>query len=153
VSPIIVDASTAIKWVVEEEGSDAAAALVTEKLVAPSLMMAECANALWAKSRRGELSALEVIERIRLLLDAPVDLVPLEPLVESATELALELSHPIYDCLYLALARRLNGLLVTADGRFATVVQANEKHAAWIRRLTEPLEGSGPLSDREPEQG
>jgi predicted nucleic acid-binding protein len=123
--------------VVEEEGSDAAAALVQEKLVAPSLMMAECANALWAKSRRGELSAPEVIERIHFLLSAPVDLVPLEPLVESAAELALELGHPIYDCLYLALARQLNGLLVTADGRFATVVQASERHAGWICRLTD----------------
>jgi predicted nucleic acid-binding protein len=89
VIPIVVDASAALKWVVEEEGSDAAAALSQQELLAPSLMMAECANALWAKARRGELSASEVIERIHALFQAPVELVPLEPLIEPAIELAL----------------------------------------------------------------
>lgn len=136
--PIIIDASAAIKWVVEEEGSEAAAALSQQELLAPSLVMAECANALWANARRGELTAAEVIERIQILFEAPVELVPLEPLIEPAVELALKLDHPIYDCLYLALARQRSGLVVTADRRFMNAVQAHEEHAGLIRLLTLP---------------
>ena len=135
-SPIVVDASAAIKWVVEEEGSDAAAALSRQELLAPSLVMAECANALWAKARRGELTASEVIERIQILFEAPVELVPLESLIEPAAELALKLDHPIYDCLYLALARQRSGFVVTADRRFVNAVQTHEEHADLIQLLT-----------------
>ncbi len=35
-----------------------------------------------------------------------------------ALELALELRHPVYDCVYLALAERLDRKLITADRRF-----------------------------------
>lgn len=58
---IVVDASVAIKWVVEEEGSDAAAALADQDLTAPSLLMVECANVLWVKARRGELTSSEAL--------------------------------------------------------------------------------------------
>ncbi|HXM70340.1 MAG TPA: hypothetical protein VN970_04350 [Thermoanaerobaculia bacterium] len=42
----VVDASVALKWVIDEEGSEAASALAAESLSAPSLILAECANAL-----------------------------------------------------------------------------------------------------------
>ncbi len=51
---VIVDASIALKWVIEEDGSDAAGALLLEQLLAaPVLLTIECANGLWAKARRG----------------------------------------------------------------------------------------------------
>ena len=44
---LVVDASVAIKWVVEEEGSEAAAGLLDGPgLMAPDLLMPECANIL-----------------------------------------------------------------------------------------------------------
>lgn len=98
----VVDASVAVKWVVQEEGSEAAASLIGLELTAPTLFIVECANALWAKSRRGELAPEEMGGRIALLQNAPVELVPSESLIEEATELALRLKHPVYDCIYLA---------------------------------------------------
>ncbi|UKJ74068.1 type II toxin-antitoxin system VapC family toxin [Azospirillum brasilense] len=38
--------------------------------------------------------------------------------MDDAQVLALEFGHPVYDCLYLALARRLGIPVVTADRRF-----------------------------------
>jgi predicted nucleic acid-binding protein len=58
-SAVIVDASVAIKWVVQEEGSDTAAALAGQALSAPTLLTVECANVLWVKARRGELTSAE----------------------------------------------------------------------------------------------
>ena len=113
---LVIDASVAIKWVVEEEGTDEALALRgTAKLIAPDLLVAECANILWKKVRRGELLADEAGFGARLLQAADMELLPTRPLLENATLMAMELNHPAYDCLYLELATRHGCRLVTAD--------------------------------------
>jgi|SRR5579862_1839779 len=134
----IVDASVALKWVIEEEGSEAASALAGESLSSPSLVLAECANALWAKALRREITGAEVLERLELLRAAPVLLVPLEELVEEATRLALMLRHHVYDCLYLALAVREKTRLVTADRQFARVVREEGALSGHLQLLGEP---------------
>ena len=54
---LVVDASVAVKWLVAEEGSDAADRLLAggDDLHAPRLMASEIANALWRKARTGEI--------------------------------------------------------------------------------------------------
>jgi predicted nucleic acid-binding protein len=53
----VIDASIAIKWVIGEAGSVAALSLLdNRRLVAPDLLMPECANILWKKKVRAELS-------------------------------------------------------------------------------------------------
>jgi predicted nucleic acid-binding protein len=131
----VVDASVAVKWVIDEEGSDAAADLAGESLSAPDLLLAECANVLWVKARRREITNEEVLERLALLRSAPVLLVPLEELIEGATRLAVILDHPVYDCLYLALAIRENTRLITSDQHFARSVQADQDLVAHLRML------------------
>jgi predicted nucleic acid-binding protein len=45
VNTLVIDASIAIKWVVEEDGTAEALLLWQKaKLIAPDLMVAECAN-------------------------------------------------------------------------------------------------------------
>jgi predicted nucleic acid-binding protein len=117
---VVVDASIALKWVVEEEDSKAALALAELEMAAPTLLHVECANALWAKARRHELTPAEALQRVKVLSTAPVEWVPLETLVEDAVGVALRLGHPVYDCLYLALAARRGWKLVTADRRLPT---------------------------------
>jgi predicted nucleic acid-binding protein len=58
--------------------------------------------------------------------DGPLVILPDEPDLPAAARLALELAHPIYDCLYLALAKRQNVPLVTAD--LAFVERARAQH-------------------------
>jgi hypothetical protein len=54
---IVVDASVALKWVIEEDGSRAARELLLgELLAAPNLVIVECANVLWVKARRGQIN-------------------------------------------------------------------------------------------------
>lgn len=134
----VVDASVALKWVIDEEGSEAASLLAGESLSSPSLLLAECANALWAKARRREITADEILERLSLLLSAPVLLVPLEELVEDATRLAATLDHPVYDCLYLALAVRERTHLITADQQFARVVRQDRDLSGHLQLLGDP---------------
>ncbi len=134
---IVVDASVALKWVVEEEGSDAAVDLAQYELWAPDLLRVECANALWAKARRGELSHAEVLERNDALGTVPMKLVSQEEVLNEAVRLALTLDHPAYDCLYLALAVKHATYVVTADRRFFNAVQRSEDYRERIRLLNE----------------
>jgi predicted nucleic acid-binding protein len=115
VKVFVIDASVAIKWVVHETGTQEALSLRQHRLVAPDLLVAECANILWKKVRRKELSQDEAVLATRLLTRADIELAPMRPLLESATKLAISLDHPAYDCIYLALALLRGCEFVTAD--------------------------------------
>jgi len=117
---LVIDASIAVKWVVEEEGtSDALALRGRAKLIAPELVVAECANILWKKARRDELTREEASLAARLLQASDLEIVPTRTLLEPSLRLAMQLDHPAYDCMYLALAVQDGCRLVTADERFS----------------------------------
>jgi predicted nucleic acid-binding protein len=120
---IVIDASVALKWIVAEVDTDVALALRSERVSAPDLL-AECANALWKKVRRKELSTQEASLAARLLQRADIELEPMRDLIEPATRLAVALDHPAYDCLYLALAEVNESEFVTADETFCRKVRA-----------------------------
>lgn len=116
---LVIDASIAVKWVVEEDGTPEALTLRRRaRLIAPDLLVAECANILWKKVRRDELSEDEAFLAARLLQAAEIELFPARPLLEAAVRIAAELDHPAYDCLYLALAVERNCRFATAEGHF-----------------------------------
>jgi predicted nucleic acid-binding protein len=119
VSLLVIDASIAIKWVIDESGTPEALALRDRgRLIAPDLLVAECANILWKKAQRRELSIDEALLAARLLQSAEIELLPSRALLDAATRIAIELNHPAYDCLYLALALENNCPFVTADSAF-----------------------------------
>ena len=122
----VVDASVAVKWVVGEVDSDAAARLLEGEavLLAPDLLYAEVANALWALSRRGDVAEADVREALAVLADVPLHIPSsMRQLMPAATRLAHDLDHPVYDCFYLALAVQQQYPLLTADRRFQAKVR------------------------------
>jgi len=135
---VVVDASVALKWVLDEAGQEAAAALLDEDLIAPSLWLIEAANVLWRMCRRGEMSADEAKARLAELYNAPVATGPIEDDLPAAANLANTLSHPVYDCLYLAMAIRENTYVVTADRRFYAIVDRALPLQGKVRMLTDP---------------
>ena len=115
---LIVDASVAVKWFAEEEGSPRAEALLeNEDLIAPDLIIAEVGNAMWKKFRKHWLTRVQVIAAIEQLPGYFSRMISTPDLAPRAMELALLQDHPIYDCFYLALAERERLPIVTADGR------------------------------------
>ena len=120
----MVDASVAIKWLLPEPGSDEAQGLLDsgENLAGPGLMAVEVAAALARKSRLKEIApqdadaALELW--LRSLADGLVEIVRDEEDLRGAFRLARALDHRLQDCVYLALAERLQATLVTADAEF-----------------------------------
>lgn len=124
-SKFVIDASIAVKWVVDEPGTAEALALRRHALAAPDLLVAECANILWKKVRLQEISAQEAALAARLLERADIELAPMRLLLAEAARFAIALDHPAYDCIYLALARVQGCGFVTADDKFVRKLRAS----------------------------
>lgn len=133
----VVDASVAVKWVVSEPDSEAAVALTDATLTAPDLLLPECANVLWKRISRGELALDEALLALHALAMAPVTIVPSRDIVDDALRLSAALEHPVYDCVYLALASREAIPLVTADRRFAESARRHAEVGPMVRLLSE----------------
>ncbi len=130
----VIDASVAIKWVVAEAGTPAALALRRQ---ARGLLAVRCANILWKKAQRGEMSAEEARVAAAILARAEITLLPAHPFAGAALDLALRLGHPAHDCACLALAAARGLPFVTADLRLLRRLEA--ARAAGTAGLPETL--------------
>jgi len=134
----VVDASVAVKWVIPEVLSDQASSLRgrADRLLAPDLLLPEAANALWKKLARREITAREAAQAIDLLMASGLDLRPSGPLLARALTLAWRLRHPVYDCLYLALAQAEGATLITADHRLLARVAGRRTRVTVVDLAT-----------------
>ncbi len=142
----VVDASVVVKWLVDEDYSDDATLLLDagSTLVAPALVFAEAANALWAMRRRGDIAADELADAVAVLRAAPIlHPVSMLQLTAAAARLATDLDHPVYDCFYLALAIQTQYPVVTADARFSDKVRAHPYLSDRIVHVSHAVTGAG----------
>lgn len=112
---IVVDATAIVAIVTRSSVVDAHIATATRLLV-PDLALAEVLNVRW-KYRRAKLVA-PALDSILSFFDR-ITLVPSRAYAGDADILSMELHHPVYDCLYAAVAHRESGRLITADQKFA----------------------------------
>jgi len=127
----VVDASVATKWFVEEEGREEARRLLeTAELLAPDLVFAEVANTLWKKLKRQEVSFEHARDACALLPSIFVEVVPTRVTLVEALAIARALDHPVYDCIYVACAKRLGLSVVTADSRLIAKVEHHSFRAS-----------------------
>ena len=134
----VVDASVAVKWLVAEDDADVAQELATSghDLHAPRLMASEVANAIWRKARTGEIERRAAGILLADVPEMPVRWGADELVSAEAVRLALALDRPIYDCVYLALAHRIDAIMLTADRRFANAVATTE-HGGSVLTLAD----------------
>jgi predicted nucleic acid-binding protein len=124
---IVIDASVAVKWYFPEAHSDAAIDLLNSRaggLTAPDLFAVEVNAALVRKGNmdKSQQSGIRILlndfdsklseKQVLLVRHSSMSLL-------DASNMSLDLGHPLKDCLYLALAMELECDLVTCDTRFA----------------------------------
>ena len=138
---LVIDASVACKWYLDEPLADAARRLAEsdDMFLAPDLILAEVGNVLWQRLRKGEITDLQAKQITSQLPGVFFALVPTATLLERALQIAVEVDHPVYDGLYLALAERWDAPLVTAD----TWLFRKAQGTAWRNRVLH-LEGYAP---------
>lgn len=125
----VLDASVAVRWLVEETGSSEARNIVEAmpSWIAPHLLVTECAGALRRKVLARELTSAQAFEAVEILKRAIDDdflrLADDHDLMSAALSLALTLEHKLPDCMYLALAERDGISLATADVALARIAE------------------------------
>jgi predicted nucleic acid-binding protein len=133
---LVIDASVAVKWFVEEDHSSEAWTLLEAKhhIVAPDLLVAEVANVAWKKTIRGEINPVQARTILRnIALPAFIsEFIEVVVLGERALSMAMQWKHPIYDCFYAACAEALAAPLVSADGKLLDLLKA---HRSSIRAV------------------
>jgi len=137
---ICVDASVAVKWILEEERSDLAMALyeavvqADRSIVAPPLLPLEVINILRQRMRVNlEVSITDATAQLDDFLALPIDYHIPVGLHHRALVLADALGLPAtYDAHYLALAEHLSCELWTDDLRLMRRVATNLPCLRWI---------------------
>lgn len=115
---VVLDASAAVELLLRTPaGLRAEASLREHQVVVPAHFDAEVFSALGRLVRGGELAERLVEPILDELARAPFARYTVQPLLAAAWKLRHNLA--LRDALYIALARRLESVFVTADGHLA----------------------------------
>ncbi len=111
-----VDSSTVAKFVNGEANWEAAAEALRGGCVSVNLAVKETGNSLWKRVRRHELEG-EQAKRVfsEFVASVPFQVVEQGELYAQAFEIAIGSSLPVYDALFVALAKTRGLPLVTSD--------------------------------------
>src|SRR4051812_41112989 len=118
---LVLDASVAAAWVLDDEQNDLADAVIdsltTKIAVAPHLWALETANILLVAERRGRIDATKRLQMSEALRDLGVQEQPQAQAMTFGTIMALAAKHGLssYDASYLELAVRLGLPLASLD--------------------------------------
>jgi predicted nucleic acid-binding protein len=111
----VVDASAAVEILLRTQAGDQAWAIVKDAdAYAPDLLDAEVLAVLRRENLAGRLADARAAEALEDLRDWDLERVPSRSLTSDAWRYRHNVSA--YDALYVAVARRLGGTLLTADG-------------------------------------
>ncbi len=140
---VAVDASVAVKWVVAEQDTDRAQALLNDSLTAsrpivtPPHFTGEVVNAIYRRMRRTgphQLSRTQAETAVHEFLRYPTRALTFPDLYEQAFTFADAHSlSAIYDSLYVVFARLLGVDLWSADEHLLNAVASI---APWVRPIS-----------------
>ena len=137
-STYVSDASVLFKTLINEADSDQADTFVSSsRLVVPEILYAEIGNAIWSHVHSGKLSPDVASELIDDLTRAILEVVPIRPYIKRALAIAASVGHPIYDCIYLAVAESFDVPVVTADRRLLVALRRADWTTVEVKLLAE----------------
>jgi predicted nucleic acid-binding protein len=116
---LVLDTSVILKWYKEEEYTEIAVKLKRDlveglnSVIVPDLILYEMANVL----RFTEGFNKDLIKKsLESFIDLEVDIViPTIEIIDLAVKLSYDYKIAVYDAVFIALAKLVNGIFVTAD--------------------------------------
>ena len=135
---LVVDANVAVKWFIQQQGSDHARRVQSYRgaLIAPAMLIAETTNGFWRHVVHGDISPSFARTAVIGLPRWFAELVEDQLLAPAALDLAVELNYALYDCIYLALSLARSAPMVTADKRLINRL-ASTKHKSHVIDLAD----------------
>jgi len=140
---VVVDASLAVKWSLEEDYTTEALAQLAEwqahsiQPIVPCWFPCEVANVLFQRMRRGELTFADSARILPDILAAVVVVEDDAALALRAVQIAETFGQRhSYDAQYVALAEREGCECWTADDRFRTALHGVIPRVRWIGEYT-----------------
>lgn len=142
---VVVDASVAVKWLIQEENTDIADAALRYwtsrgiSRIAPHLLLYEVTNAIHRRVLLGELSLANGSRLIESLATSGVEFRHVPRVHVRAMQIAAGLKQSAaYDAHYLALAELSECELWTADRRFYDATTPHTQAIRWIGDFATP---------------
>ena len=136
---LVVDASVAVKWYLDDETHVAEARKVLGdfvagrvELLAPSHIRFEVPAAISVACRRGRIGEDGGRQAINDFLSWEIEMVDRNQLLRDAFDTARRLGCAFYDGLYLALAEAAGCQFVYADSRLRDQIRNVASYAVWI---------------------
>ncbi|MBC8453846.1 type II toxin-antitoxin system VapC family toxin, partial [PVC group bacterium] len=130
---IVLDTSAAVDLILNPSLNNTEAQILAEAkwVLAPTLYISEVSNVFWKYHNFHNLPQEKAEQGIELALKLPDSLANDSELFKEAFSMSCITKHPVYDMMYLVLARRNNAILLTKDRRLKTIA---EKHDVRISR-------------------
>ena len=124
---LVINASVALKWVLQEPDTPLAEALLqmAPDLLVPDFWLGDATNVLWVQVRRHRFTPVEATEALALL-HAIIKPIPTWDLGlhQAALEIGVAVNHSTYDTLYLTFAVAMGARgVVVADAAFVRDVR------------------------------
>ncbi len=122
---VVLDASAAIELVLQRP----CAKQISEKLrdadwvIAPNLYISEITNVFWKYQQFANHPYDECEKNLEQAMALPDEFATETDMVREAFNVACLYNHPVYDMLYLVLARRHSAILLTQDKKLSIVAK------------------------------
>lgn len=123
---IVLDSSAAIEFILnrQHKKSIESSLLKSDLVTAPDIFISEVSNVFWKYHRFDSLQKKigeELIDKSIQLID---QFESSSTLYREAFNFACTTKHPVYDTLYIILARRNNGRLISLDKKLNLLAQS-----------------------------
>ena len=133
---LVIDASVLVPALVPQSQTENAIRWLehVDPLIAPDLIYVEAANALWKYAVFENMAEVDVDRAYMAMQTEAIEIIASRDLIGPALALARRLRHPVYDCMYIALAESTGAILVTGDRRQLRAAEAAglALEPAWI---------------------
>jgi predicted nucleic acid-binding protein len=122
---LVLDTSAAIEVVLQRKDADPIGEKITEAewVIAPDIYVTEITNVFWKYHQFSDLSMETCESGIVDALGIVDDIIGSADLYKEAFALACMTGHPVYDAMFLVLARRHNAILLTRDKKLAKLAK------------------------------